>query len=90
MIHNDIEKIIITEEQIEERIAELGAELTEIYKDEFPLAIGVLKGAMPFMTDLMKRFDSYIEVDFMEYSSVLFRISSVYIRDNCFFLVFWV
>ena len=69
MIHNDIEKIIITEDQIQERIKELGAELTEIYKDDFPLAIGVLKGAMPFMTDLMKRFDSYIEVDFMDVSS---------------------
>ena len=69
MIHNDIEKIIITEEQINERIKEMGAELTEIYKDDFPLAIGVLKGATPFMTDLMKRFDSYIEVDFMDVSS---------------------
>jgi hypoxanthine phosphoribosyltransferase len=69
MIQNDIEKIMITEEQIQERIAELGAELTELYKDDFPLAIGVLKGAMPFMTDLMKRFDSYVELDFMDVSS---------------------
>ena len=69
MIQNDIEKIMITEEQIQARIAEMGAELTEEYKDRFPLAIGVLKGAMPFMNDLMKRFDSYIEVDFMDVSS---------------------
>lgn len=69
MIQNDIEKIMITEEQIQERIVELGAELTELYKDDFPLAIGVLKGAMPFMTDLMKRFDSYVELDFMDVSS---------------------
>jgi hypoxanthine phosphoribosyltransferase len=69
MIQNDIEKIMITEEQIQARIAEMGAELTEEYKDKFPLAIGVLKGAMPFMNDLMKRFDSYIEVDFMDVSS---------------------
>ena len=45
MIQNDIEKIMITEEQIQARIAEMGAELTEEYKDRFPLAIGVLKGA---------------------------------------------
>ena len=69
MIHNDIEKILFTEDQIQERIAEIGAQLTEEYKDKFPLAVGVLKGAIPFMTDLMKRFDSYIEIDFMDVSS---------------------
>jgi hypoxanthine phosphoribosyltransferase len=69
MIQNDIEKILITEEQIQERIADLGAQLTEEYKSQFPLAIGVLKGAVPFMTDLMKRFESYIEIDFMDVSS---------------------
>ena len=69
MIQNDIEKIMITEEQIQARLKELGAELTEEYKDRFPLAIGVLKGAMPFMTDLMKRFDTYVELDFMDVSS---------------------
>ena len=69
MIQNDIEKVMITEEQLQERLRELGAELTEEYKDRFPLAVGVLKGALPFMTDLMKRFDSYIEVDFMDVSS---------------------
>lgn len=69
MIQNDIEKIMITEEQIQERIKELGAELTAEYAERFPLAVGVLKGAMPFMTDLMKRFDSYIELDFMDVTS---------------------
>lgn len=69
MIEKDIEKVILTEEQLQERIAELGAILTEEYKDAFPLAVGVLKGALPFMTDLMKRFDSFIEMDFMDVSS---------------------
>ena len=69
MIQNDIEKIMITEEQIQARIVELGAELTAEYANKFPLAIGVLKGAMPFMTDLMKRFDSYVEIDFMDVTS---------------------
>jgi hypoxanthine phosphoribosyltransferase len=69
MIRDDIEKIMITEEELQARIAEMGAELTEEYKDKFPLAIGVLKGAMPFMNDLLKRFDSYIEMDFMDVSS---------------------
>lgn len=69
MIQQDIEKVMITEDQLQQRIAELGAELTEEYKEKFPLAIGVLKGAVPFMTDLMKRFDTYVELDFMDVSS---------------------
>ena len=48
---NDIEKVLITEEEIQDKIRQLGATLTEEYKDQFPLAIGVLKGAMPFMGD---------------------------------------
>lgn len=69
MIQNDIEKVIISEEQLDTRIRELGAELTEEYRGTYPLAIGVLKGAMPFMTDLMKRFDTYVELDFMDVTS---------------------
>ncbi|CDZ99596.1 tRNA(Ile)-lysidine synthase [Metalysinibacillus saudimassiliensis] len=69
MIQNDIEKVIISEEQLDERVRELGAELTEEYRGTYPLAIGVLKGAMPFMTDLMKRFDTYVELDFMDVTS---------------------
>ena len=44
MIQKDIEKIMITEEQLQERIAELGAILTEEYKDSFPLGVGVFLG----------------------------------------------
>ena len=39
------------------------------YNDRFPLAIGVLKGAMPFMADLLKNIDTYLEMDFMDVSS---------------------
>ena len=46
----------------------MGAQL-EDYKDKFPLAIGVLKGAMPFMSDLLKRVDTHLEMDFMDVSS---------------------
>ncbi|MBA4538413.1 hypoxanthine phosphoribosyltransferase [Bacillus aquiflavi] len=66
---NDIEKILITEEEIQSKIRELALRLTEEYKDRFPLAIGVLKGAMPFMGDLLKRVDTYLEMDFMDVSS---------------------
>ncbi|WP_062107747.1 hypoxanthine phosphoribosyltransferase [Bacillus niameyensis] len=66
---NDIEKVLITEEEINKKIVELAEQLTEEYKDRFPLAIGVLKGATPFMTDLLKRVDTYLEIDFMDVSS---------------------
>ena len=69
MLEKDIEEVLITEEQIQEKIPELGAALTEEYQDKFPLAIGVLKGALPFMSDFIKRVDAYIEIDFMDVSS---------------------
>ncbi|MEK3806581.1 hypoxanthine phosphoribosyltransferase [Metabacillus sp. SLBN-84] len=65
----DIEKVLITEEEISRKVKDLGAQLTEEYKDRFPLAIGVLKGAMPFMADLLKNIDTYLEMDFMDVSS---------------------
>ncbi|MBM7650286.1 hypoxanthine phosphoribosyltransferase [Bacillus ectoiniformans] len=69
MLNQDIEKVLISEEEIQEKVKELGKELTEEYKDRFPLVIGVLKGAMPFMSDLIKRMDTYLEMDFMDVSS---------------------
>ena len=69
MLGKDIEEVLITEEEIQGKIQELGAVLTEEYQDKFPLAIGVLKGALPFMSDLIKRIDTYIEMDFMDVSS---------------------
>ncbi|MCJ1908480.1 hypoxanthine phosphoribosyltransferase [Planococcus ruber] len=69
MLEKDIEEILITEERLQEKAKELGAMLARDYADKYPLAIGVLKGAMPFMGDLMKRMDSYVEMDFMDVSS---------------------
>ncbi|MDP4169024.1 MAG: hypoxanthine phosphoribosyltransferase [Bacillota bacterium] len=66
---DDIEKVLISEEEIQGKIKELAGQLTEDYKESFPLAIGVLKGAMPFMGDLLKRMDCYLEMDFMDVSS---------------------
>lgn len=69
MLQKDIEEILISEERLQAKARELGETLTNDYKDKYPLAIGVLKGAMPFMGDLMKRFDGYVEMDFMDVSS---------------------
>jgi hypoxanthine phosphoribosyltransferase len=66
---HDIEKILITEEELQSKVRELGSTLTAEYEGRYPLAIGVLKGAMPFMGDLIKRIDTYLEMDFMDVSS---------------------
>ncbi|WP_102029545.1 hypoxanthine phosphoribosyltransferase [Salirhabdus sp. Marseille-P4669] len=68
-MQNDIKEVLITEEEIQTKIKQLGQELTAEYKERFPLVIGVLKGAMPFMADLVKRMDTYLEMDFMDVSS---------------------
>lgn len=68
-MNQDIQEILITEEEIQEKVKDLGKLLTEEYNDKFPLVIGVLKGAMPFMSDLVKRIDTYLEMDFMDVSS---------------------
>ena len=66
---NDIESVLISEEEIQNKVKELGIQLTEEYQDRFPLAIGVLKGATLFMADLLKRIDTHLEMDFMDVSS---------------------
>ena len=67
---NDIEKVLISEEELQNKVTQLGEQLSHDYKDRFPLAIGILKGAMLFMGDLLKRMDTvYLEMDFMDVSS---------------------
>lgn len=68
-MNQDIEKILITEEEVQRKVKELGEQLTKEYDGRFPLAIGVLKGAMMFMADLVKHMDTYLEMDFMDVSS---------------------
>lgn len=69
MLHNDIEKILYTEEQIQEKIKELGEVLTREYEGRNPLVICVLKGAFIFMADLVKQLKIPLEIDFMAISS---------------------
>lgn len=66
-MHKDCKKVLITEEQIVERCKELGKELTEVYRDNQHdvLFVGILKGSMPFMAELIKRIDTDIKIDFI-------------------------
>ncbi|MFD2628037.1 hypoxanthine phosphoribosyltransferase [Oceanobacillus kapialis] len=68
-MHDDIKEILISQEEITNKCKELGKQLTEEYEGKFPLAIGVLKGAMPFMSDILRYTEVHLEMDFMDVSS---------------------
>ena len=59
----------LTEEQVNKRIAEIGAEITERFKGESVYLICILKGSIFFTTELAKRIDLPVEMDFMTVSS---------------------
>ena len=69
MIHEDIERVYFTAEELKARIHELGEQFNEDYKDKFPLFVSVLKGSFIFMADLMRELDIYCHMDFMTVSS---------------------
>ena len=61
--------VVVTEEQLQDRIAELGKQLTADYEGRAPLLVGVLKGAFVFMSDLARAIRLPVEFDFMAVSS---------------------
>ena len=61
--------LVVSEEQLRRRIAELGREITDDYAGRAPLLVGVLKGAFLFMADLARKIDLPVEFDFMAVSS---------------------
>ena len=71
MISSDIEKVLLTEEQIEQRCIELAQQIERDYEEEgtVPIIVGLLKGSIPFMAELIKRFTFPCEIDFMSVSS---------------------
>jgi len=65
----DMETILFTGEQIAKRVSEIAEELNSFYKDEEVLAIGILKGSVPFYWDLIKQLSFPVGFDFMVVSS---------------------
>jgi len=68
-LHNDMERILLTEEQLGQKVKELAEQITQDYQGRNPLVICVLKGAFIFMSDLVKHMNMPIEIDFMAISS---------------------
>jgi len=64
-----VERILFTEEQIEHRIRELAAQISERYKDKSLKLIGVLKGSVFFMSELARRIRVPVKIDFLAISS---------------------
>ncbi|MBO4107130.1 hypoxanthine phosphoribosyltransferase [Streptococcus suis] len=69
MLEKDIKKVLITEEEIAAKCKELGKVLTEDYAGKNPILVGILKGSIPFMAELIKHIDTHIETDYMVVSS---------------------
>jgi hypoxanthine phosphoribosyltransferase len=65
----DLGTVVVSEEALHRRLAELGEEITRDYEGRVPLLICVLKGAVMFMADLARHVDLPVEMDFMAVSS---------------------
>ena len=65
----NIGRIIVDEEDLQQRIRDLGKEITSDYSGDPPLLVGILKGAFMFMADLARAIDLPVEFDFMAVSS---------------------
>lgn len=66
---NDIEKVLVTEEELKEKVTELGKKISEDYKGKNLLLVSILKGSVAFMADLMRAITVPCQIDFMSVSS---------------------
>ena len=67
--HPDIQEVLVTKEQIRDKVAELAADIDEYYQSKDVLLIGILKGAVPFMADLSRAMQLPTKQDWMAVSS---------------------
>ena len=68
-MNENVQKVLLSEEQIQAKVKELAAQLAEEYKDKDPVFVGVLKGVVVFFGDFIKYFDAPCQIDFMWVSS---------------------
>ena len=65
----DIDRVLITASKIQQRVGELGAQISREYTGREPILVGILRGVMPFMADLMRRISVPTAIDLMSISS---------------------
>ena len=69
VMEQDIKKVLISEEEIQAKVAEIGARISEDYAGKNLLMVGILKGSVVFMADLMRAGGVHTQIDFMSASS---------------------
>ncbi len=75
-LRNDISEVVLSEEEIQNIAERLGKRITEDYEGKTPILVGLLKGSIMFMGDLIKYIDTHLEIDFMDVSSYVGTRSS--------------
>ena len=81
-MRRDIERILISEEEIQKKVAEMGKKISEDFRDKDPLFVGVLKGCFIFMADLMRHVTINCSMDFMAVSSYSGTTSTGAVKIN--------
>ena len=69
MLEQDIKKVLVSHDEIVAAAKNLGTQLTSDYAGKNPIFVGILKGSIPFLAELIKHVDTHIEMDFMLVSS---------------------
>jgi hypoxanthine phosphoribosyltransferase len=65
----DVREVLVSSDQIQDKVQEIGARISEDYRGEQPLLVGILRSAVVFLSDLIREVDLKCEIDFMEVSS---------------------
>lgn len=68
-VHDDVEEVLLSSEQLQARVAELGRQLSADFAGRDPVLVSVLKGSIVFLADLIRSMDIPLSVDLMEVSS---------------------
>lgn len=68
-MNNDIEQVLYSQQQVEQRLDELAGKLTKKYKDQFPVIVSVMTGAAVFTVDMIKRMNFKLTLDYVDVSS---------------------
>ena len=69
MYEDTIERVLLSEEQLDKRIAEMAVQIDRDYEGKKPLMVAILKGSIMFFTDLIRKMKINLEIDFMAISS---------------------
>lgn len=68
-VHDDVEEVLLSSEQLQARVAELGRQLSADFAGRDPVLVSVLKGSIVFLADLIRSMDIPLSIDLMEVSS---------------------